>query len=156
MTMISHKLQLVTTFTNTDITLNPVKHHFRCSRLHFKNFEVPEKEKRKTIRSMYFRHFTYQCVGTECLYASMTYTAVIKDRRCRGSVDTPTDVTDLYHKWAASFALGMHGQTCNVTTCIHQRQHPGTTQGCQVKHYCHSVRRRALWTGWWNSKCVYQ
>lgn len=88
--MISHKLQSVTTFTNTDITLNPVKHHFRCSRLHFKNFEVPEKEKTKTIRSMYFSHFTYQwCVGTECLYANMTYTAVMKDGRCRGSVDTP-------------------------------------------------------------------
>lgn len=39
---------------------------------------------------MYFSHFTYQwCVGTECLYACMTYTPVMKDRRCRGSVDTP-------------------------------------------------------------------
>lgn len=106
MTMISHKLQSVTTFTNTDITLNPVNHHFRCSRLHFKNFEVPEKEKTKTIRSMYFSHFTYQwCVGTECLYASMTYTAVIKDRWCRGSMDTPRDITDLYHKWACKLCI---------------------------------------------------
>lgn len=41
-------------FTDIDITLIPINRHFRWSRLHFKNFEVPGKKENKILEVGFF------------------------------------------------------------------------------------------------------